>query len=122
MIDDFNKRQRVIDLGEEAEDEILQSTGKTESVFDTPQYRRVMEVCKERSEIPTMDWCPDDDNPPDIHPLAVEGGCNPCEEFMDSVYKKELGSDLETIDDGVAVGLVDFTEDSEYKRLYGRKD
>jgi len=44
------------------------------------------------------------------------------EEFMDSVYKKELGSDLETIDDGVAVGLVDFTEDSEYKRLYGRKD
>ena len=23
MIDDFNKRQRVIDLGEEAEDEIL---------------------------------------------------------------------------------------------------
>ena len=58
MIDDFNKRQRVIDLGEEAEDEILESTGKrTESAFDTPQYRRVMEVCKERSEIPTMDWC-----------------------------------------------------------------
>ena len=122
MIDDFNKRQRVIDLGEEAEDEILKPAVETESAFDTPQYRRVMEVCKERSEIPTMDWCPDDDNPPDIHPLAVEGGCNPCEEFMDSVYKKELGSDLETIDDGVAVGLVDFTEDSEYKRLYGRKD
>ena len=122
MIDDFNKRQRVIDLGEEAEDEILQSTGKTESVFDTPQYKRVMEVCKERSEIPTMDWCPDDDNPPDIHPLAVEGGCNPCEEFMEDVYKKELGSNLETVDSGVAVGLIDFTQDSEYKRLYGNKD
>ena len=143
MIDDFNKRQRVIDLGEEAEDEILQSTGKkTESVFDTPQYRRVMEVCKERSEIPTMDWCPDDDNPPDIHPLAVEGGCNPCEEFMEEVYKKELGADLEEVDDGVAVGfydslpdvvssegkprwhperIIDFTQDSEYKRLYESK-
>ena len=123
MIDDFNKRQRVIDLGEEAEDELLESTGKkTVSNFDTPQYRKVIEACERRSEIPTMDWCPDEDNPPDIHPLAVEGGCNPCEEFMDSVYEKELGSDLEKIDDGVAVGLVDFTEDSEYKRLYGSKD
>ena len=108
MIDDFNKRQRVIDLGEEAEDEILESTGKTDSAFDTPQYRRVMEVCKERSEIPTMAWTPDEEDSP--------------EEFMDSVYEKELGSDLEKIDDGVAVGLVDFTEDSEYKRLYGSKD
>ena len=109
MIDDFNKRQRIIDLGEEAEDEILESTGKkTESAFDTPQYRRVMEVCKERSEIPTMAWTPDEEDSP--------------EEFMECVYKKELGSNLETVDSGVAVGLIDFTQDSEYKRLYGNKD
>ena len=72
MIDDFNKRQRVIDLGEEAEDEILESTGKTESTFDTPQYRRVMAACKEREsfllafQMMTIQ----------IHPLAVEGGVN----------------------------------------------
>ena len=108
MIDEFNKRQRVIDLGEEAEDEILESTGKTDSIFDTPQYRRVMKACKERSEIPTMAWTPDEEDNP--------------EEFMECVYEKELGTDLETVDDGVAVGLVDFTKDSEYIRLYGRKD
>ena len=36
----------------------------------------------------------------------------------------ELVSDetIETVDDGVAVGLVDFTKDSEYIRLYGSKD
>ena len=83
-----NKR----DLGEEAEDEILESTGK-----------------------------------------FVD------EKLMECVYKSELGSDLETINDGVAVGfydslpdvvssegkprwhpereLIDFTQDSEYKRL-----
>ena len=83
------------DLGEEAEDEILISTGKIDS---------------------------------------------PDEKLMECVYKKELGSDFETMDDGVAVGfynslpdvsssedspdrwypereLIDFTEDSEYKRL-----
>jgi len=76
MIDDFNKRQRVIDLGEEAEDEILESTGKTESTFDTPQYRRVMKACKERDKFPTQAWIPDDFEP------------------------------------------IDFTQDSEYKRLY----
>ena len=81
MIDDFNKRQRVIDLGEEAEDEILESTGKnTESTFDTPQYRRVMAACKERDKFPTQAWIPDDFEP------------------------------------------IDFTQDSEYKRLYGNKD
>ena len=32
--------------------------------------------------------------------------------------KKELGSNLETMDSGVAVGLIDFTQDSEYRRLY----
>jgi len=40
------------------------------------------------------------------------------EEFMEDVYKKELGTDFETVDAGVAVGLIDFTQDSEYKRLY----
>ena len=45
-------------------------------------------------------------------------GDDESEEFMESVYKKELGTDLETMDSGVAVGLVDFTQDSEYKRLY----
>ena len=44
------------------------------------------------------------------------------EEFMEEVYKKELGTDLETMDSGVAVGLIDFTQDSEYKRLYGNED
>jgi len=108
MIDDFNKRQRVIDLGEEVEDEILKPTVETDSIFDTPQYRRVMKACKERSEIPTMAWTPDEEDNP--------------EEFMEDVYKKELGTNLEEVDDGVAVGLVDFTKDSEYIRLYGSKD
>ena len=44
------------------------------------------------------------------------------EEFMEDVYKKELGSDLKTVEDGVAVGLIDFTKDSEYIRLYGNKN
>ena len=43
------------------------------------------------------------------------------EEFMVDVYKYELGTDLETMDSGVAIGLVDFTQDSEYKRLYESK-
>ena len=47
------------DLGEEAEDEILKSTGK------------------------------DDDS----------------EEFMEYVYKKELGSNFEKVDSGVAIGF-----------------
>ena len=62
MIDDFNKRQRVIDSGEEVEDEILKPTVETDSIFDTPQYRRVMKACKERSEIPTMAWTPDEED------------------------------------------------------------
>ena len=105
MIDDFNKRQRIIDLGEEAEDEILKSTGKTDSAFDTPQYRKVMAICKVRDRFATQDWIPNDS-----------------EEFMAEVLKTELGESLEKLEDGVAVGLIDFTEDSEYKRLYGRKD
>ena len=88
MIDDFNKRQRIIDLGEEAEDEILKSTGKTDSAFDTPQYRRVMKVCKERSDIPTMAWMPDEEK---------------------CVHAKLHDAQDE---------LINFEEDSEYKRLY----
>ena len=128
MIDDFNKRQRVIDLGEEAEDEILESTGKTDSDFDTPQYRRVMAACKERDKFPTQAWIPDEEDSP--------------EEFMECVYEKELGTNLEEVEDGVAVGfydslpdvvssegkprwhperIIDFTQDSEYKRLYESK-
>ena len=94
----LQKEARMVrkrDLGEEAEDEILKSTGKSDFTD---------------------------------------------EKFMECVYKKELGSDFETMDDGVAVGfynslpdvsssedkprwfpereLIDFTQDSEYRRLY----
>ena len=99
------------DLGEEAEDEILKSTGKIDFTQDS-EYIRLFR---------------DDES----------------EEFMESVYKKELGSNLETVDSGVAIGfydslpdtassedkprwypereLIDFTQDSEYKRLYESK-
>ena len=49
--------------------------------------------------------------------IRLFGDEDESEEFMECVYKKELGSDFETVDSGVAVGLVDFTQDSEYKRL-----
>ena len=62
MIDEFNKRQRVIDLGEEAEDKILKPTVETDSSFDTPQYRRVMAACKERDKFPTQAWIPDEED------------------------------------------------------------
>ena len=87
MIKDFNKRQRIIDLGEETEDEILKPTVKTESTFDTPQYRRVMAICKVRDRFPTQAWIPDNS-----------------EEFMAEVLKTELGENLEKIEDGVGVG------------------
>jgi len=115
------------DLGEEAEDEILESTGKTD--LKSKQYKKLLKILavnKRRNEIPTMDCTP------------LEEEENP-EEFMESVYKKELGSNFEVVDSGVAVGfydslpetsssenksrwypereLIDFTEDSEYKRL-----
>jgi len=87
MIEDFNKRQRAIDLDEEAEDEILESTEKTESTFNTPQYKKVMAICKVRDKFPTQAWIPDDS-----------------EEFMAEVIKTELGESLEKIEDGVGVG------------------
>ena len=84
-----------------------------------------MAACKERDKFPTQAWIPDEEDSP--------------EEFMEDVYEKELGDSLEEVDDGVAVGfydslpdvvssegkprwhpereLIDFTQDSEYKRL-----
>ena len=78
--------------------------GMTDSTFDTPQYRRVMAACKERDKFPTQAWIPDEEDNP--------------EEFMEDVYKKELGSNFEKIDNGIGVGVYDFTEDSEYKRMF----
>jgi len=40
------------------------------------------------------------------------------EEFIEEVLKTELGDSLEKLEDGVAVGLIDFTKDSEYIRLF----
>ena len=40
------------------------------------------------------------------------------DEVMEEIYKKELGSNFEKVENGVGVGLIDFTQDSEYKRLY----
>ena len=61
------------------------------STFDTPQYKRVMAACKERSEIPTMAWIPDEVKKECVHTQLHEA--------------QEV--------------RVDFTQDSEYKKLYG---
>ncbi len=42
------------------------------------------------------------------------------EEFIEEVLKTELGDSLEKLEDGVAIGI-DFTQDSEYKRLFGEE-
>ena len=76
----------------------------TDSAFNTPQYRKVMAVCKLRDKFPTQAWIADDS-----------------EEFMAEVLKTELGESLEKLEEGVAVGLIDFTQDSEYKRLFGEE-
>ena len=60
----------------------------TDSAFDTPQYRRVMAACKERSEIPTMAWMPDEEK---------------------CVHAKLYAAQDE---------LINFEEDSEYKRMF----
>ena len=75
----------------------------TDSAFNTPQYRKVMAACKARDKFPTQAWIADDS-----------------EEFMAEVLKTELGESLEKLEDGVAVGI-DFTQDSEYKRLFGEE-
>ena len=76
----------------------------TDSAFNTPQYRKVMAACKARDKFPTQAWIADDS-----------------EEFMAEVLKTELGESLEKLEEGVAVGLIDFTQDSEYKRLFGEE-
>lgn len=71
--------------------------------FSGEQYKKVMAACKERDKIPTQAWTP-----------------NNSEKFMAKVLKTELGESFEKIEDGVAVGI-DFTQDSEYKRLFGEE-
>ena len=72
--------------------------------FNSKQYKKVMAVCKLRDKFPTQAWIADDS-----------------EEFMAEVLKTELGDSLEKLEEGVAVGLIDFTQDSEYKRLFGEE-
>ena len=43
------------------------------------------------------------------------------EKFIEEVLKTELGDSLEKLEDGVAVGLIDFTKDSEYIRIFNRE-
>ena len=68
--------------------------------FNSKQYKKVMAACKLRDKFPTQAWIADDS-----------------EEFMAEVLKTELGESLEKLEDGVAVGI-DFTQDSEYKKLF----
>jgi len=77
----------------------------TDSAFNTPQYRKVMAACKARDKFPTQAWIADDS-----------------EEFIAEVLKTELGESLEKLEDGVAVGLIDFTQDSEYRRIYAKEN
>ena len=77
----------------------------TDSAFNTPQYRKVMATCKVRDKFPTQAWIADDS-----------------EEFMAEVLKTELGDSLEKLEEGVAVGLIDFTQDSEYRRIYAKEN
>jgi len=73
-------------------------------------------------------WTPDAVGIMEAKKALEDDGCyvidtdDDSEEFMECVYKNELGPDLEKIDDGVAVGLIDFTQDSEYIRLYENKN
>ena len=69
--------------------------------FNSKQYKKVMAACKLRDKFPTQAWIADDS-----------------EEFMAEVLKTELGDSLEKLEEGVAVGLIDFTQDSEYIRLF----
>jgi hypothetical protein len=75
------------DLGEEAEDEILKSTGKIDFTQDS-EYIRLF----------------DDDD----------------EKLMECVYKKELGSNFETIVNGVGVGT--YESESNEETLEGKGD
>ena len=73
--------------------------------FNSKQYKRVMAACKLRDKFPTQAWIADDS-----------------EEFMAEVLKTELGDSLEKLEEGVAVGLIDFTQDSEYRRIYAKEN
>jgi hypothetical protein len=73
--------------------------------FSGEQYKRVMAACKLRDKFPTQAWIADDS-----------------EEFMAEVLKTELGDSLEKLEEGVAVGLIDFTQDSEYRRIYAKEN
>ena len=77
-INDSMKDER--DLGEEAEDEILKSTGKIDFTQDSEYLR-----------------------------LFGDGS----DEFMESVYKKELGDNFEKVDNGVGVGIYESESDEE---------
>jgi len=50
-------------------------TKKDKYDFHGEAFKKVMEACRKRNEIKTMDWCPDVDNPPKVHPLAEDGLC-----------------------------------------------
>ena len=73
--------------------------------FNSKQYKKVMAACKLRDKFPTQAWIADDS-----------------EEFMAEVLKTELGDSLEKLEEGVAVGLIDFTQDSEYRRIYAKEN
>jgi len=60
----------------------------TDSAFDTPQYKRVMAACKERDQFPTQAWIPDEEK---------------------CVHAKLHDAQDE---------LINFEEDSEYKRMF----
>ena len=73
--------------------------------FNSKQYKKVIAACKLRDKFPTQAWIADDS-----------------EEFMAEVLKTELGDSLEKLEEGVAVGLIDFTQDSEYRRIYAKEN
>ena len=59
--------------------------------FNSPQYKRVMAACKERDKFPTQAWIPD--------------------------KEKCVHAKLHDAQDE----LINFEEDSEYKKLYGQQ-
>jgi hypothetical protein len=64
--------------------------------FNSAQYKRVIAACKERSEIPTMDWIPDKE---------------------ECVHTQLHEADQHRL----ILNQIDLTKDSEYVRLYGQQ-
>ena len=62
----------------------------TDSTFDTPQYRKVKAICKVRDKFPTQAWIPDEEK---------------------CVHAKLHDAQDE---------LINFEEDSEYKRMFNQ--